>query len=372
MKRAIQWFRLGAILFWAGFTAGAAEDTLDSRCPVRAFCIAAPAAPRVEEFIRFMEQELAPRSVNTLILRVDYGFQFSSRPEMADPNGLSPIQARQLSAAGRRLGIRVIPQINLLGHQSWQSNLGKLLRVYPQFDETPQVKLPDKYVWPNPDRLYCKSYCPRHPDVHEVVFALVDEVCGAFECDAFHAGLDEVFYLGEEQCPRCRGQNKAELFAGEVRTLRDHLHQSGRQLWMWGDRLLDGRTTGIGEWEASQNDTSAAVDLIPKDVLICDWHYERADPTPVYFATKGFDVVSCAWRNPQVGGAQVRDLVRFREVSTPQMRSRFRGVMQTVWSGSEAFLNQFTNRVSTAGTVETTKGETACFLRMFEEVARLK
>ena len=30
-----------------------------------------------------------------------------------------------------------------------------------------------------------------------------------------------------------------------------------------------------------------AVDLIPKDVFICDWHYERADPTAAYFALKG-------------------------------------------------------------------------------------
>jgi hypothetical protein len=35
--------------------------------------------------------------------------------------------------------------------------------------------------------------------------------------NAFHAGLDEVFYLGDDKCPRCQGRDKAELFAGEVR-----------------------------------------------------------------------------------------------------------------------------------------------------------
>src|SRR5258707_12078441 len=63
---------------------------------------------------------------------------------------------------------------------------------------------------------------------------------------------------------------------------------------LWGDRLLDGKLTGLGEWEASRNDTHAAVDLIPKDVVICDWHYARADQTAVYFAMKGLDVVSCS------------------------------------------------------------------------------
>ena len=37
--------------------------------------------------------------------------------------------------------------------------------------------------------------------------------------------------------------------------------------------------------------------MIPKDVIICDWHYERPDQTPVYFAMKGLSVVTCPWRN---------------------------------------------------------------------------
>ena len=45
--------------------------------------------------------------------------------------------------------------------------------------------------------------------------------------------------------------------------------------------LLDGYATGLGMWEASHNETHMAIDLIPKDVVICDWHYERADKTAV-------------------------------------------------------------------------------------------
>src|SRR6185295_6528743 len=58
----------------------AAEKPADKTLPVRGFCIPAPAGNRVDEFIKFIEEELAPRSVNALILRVDYGFQFISRP----------------------------------------------------------------------------------------------------------------------------------------------------------------------------------------------------------------------------------------------------------------------------------------------------
>src|SRR5262245_1794580 len=293
--RKILWLLLGTAV-----SLSAADTPADRTLPVRGFCIQSPPTNRLDEFIKFIEEELAPRSVNVLILRVDYGFQFLSHPEMADARGLSREQAKRIGEVCQRNQIRIVPLINLLGHQSWQSSCGKLLKVYPEFDETPAVKFPEKYSWPNPDRLYCKSYCPRHPKVHEVVFALIDEVCDAFAADAFHAGMDEVFYIGEDQCSRCHGRNKGELFADEVRAIRDHLQPSRRQLWLWGDRLLEGKISGLGEWEASQNDTHAAVDLIPKDVVICDWHYNRAVPTAAYFALKGLDVVSCPWKNPEV------------------------------------------------------------------------
>ncbi len=357
------------LALWGGLVLQAAEANSVRDLPVRGFCIEAPSPHRLDEFVTFIEEELAPRSVNVLILRVDYRFQYQSRPELADPSGLSRAAAQRLAAACRRHQIRIIPQVNLLGHQSWQSQLGKLLQVYPEFDETPQVKLPAKYKWPNPDRLYCKSYCPRHPQVHDVVFALMDEVCDAFGADAFHAGMDEVFYLGEDQCPRCRGRNKAELFAEELKAIQGHLKKSQRQLWIWGDRLLDGRTTGLGEWEASFNDTHGAVDLIPKDIVICDWHYEQPTPTAVYFAMKGFGVVSCPWKNPEVGVAQVKDMRRFREESPAILRDRFLGVMQTVWSGSGGFLDQFHGRRTNSPAKNPDHTEANCFRKTFEEIA---
>ena len=95
------------------------------------------------------------------------------------------------------------------------------------------------------------------------------------------------FILVTTAVPDVPGRDKAELFAGEVTAIRNHLADKGRQLWIWGDRLIDGKTTGMGMWEASYNNTYRAIDMIPKDVMICDWHYERADQTPVYFAMKG-------------------------------------------------------------------------------------
>jgi hypothetical protein len=343
-----------------------AQQSWDELMPVRGFCIAAPRPRDLDAFIAFIDHELRPRHVNTLILRVEYNYQYETHPELRDGSALSKEDVKKLVAACKSGGIRIIPQLNLLGHQSFGRTLGNLLRQYPQFDETPKVKMPEKYEWPNADRLYCKSYCPLHPDVHRVVFALMDELCDVFEAGAFHAGMDEVFYIGEDQCPRCAGRDKSELFAGEVRRLHDHLEAKGRSLWIWGDRLLPGKTTGLGMWEASYNNTERAIDLIPKDVMICDWHYERAEPTAAYFALKGLAVVTCPWKSPPTAVLQTQDMIRLRSDSAPEMKNRFQGMVQTVWSDAGAFLR----RDYGAQTKSDAKNPWTCFTAMFDEIAR--
>lgn len=369
MKKYIVLFSAVALLIAACKTARVQKESIENVLPVRGFCIAAPPPRFVDSFVTFINKELAPRRVNTLILRVDFNYQYTSHPELRDSIALSKEDVKKIVAACKANNIRVIPQVNLLGHQSWASHTTNLLKKYPEFDETPQVAMPVKYQWPNADNLYCKSYCPLHPGVHTIVFALMDEICAVFETDAFHAGMDEVFYIGDDKCPRCGGKNKAELFAGEVKTIRDHLAASKKELWIWGDRLLDGKTSGLGMWEASYNETYPAIDLIPKDVMICDWHYERADKTPVYFALKGFRVVTCPWRNPTIAVSQLNDLQKFRNESTKEMKPNFQGMVQTVWSGAPQFLKGFYDdkKDTTAG------GNTqwGCFRGLYKEIGKL-
>ncbi len=316
-------------------------SALDAALPVRGLAIAAPSREGMDQFVKFIEEELAPARFNLLILRVDWNYAFESHPELRDPDPLTREDVKRLVKVCRDNDIRIAPQINLLGHQSWATTTHALLREYPQFDETPHVKTENYTGWPNPDGLYCKSYCPLHPDMPRVVNALIDEITGVFETDLFHAGMDEVFYIADDRCPRCAGKDPAELFAGEVNRIRNHLALTGKRLMIWGDRLLDGTLTGLGAWEASMNNTARAVDMIAKDVFICDWHYERADLTAVYFAMKGLDVATCPWRNPGFAARQMEDMIRWREQTTSVTASHLQGIIETVWSGAEQFLREY-------------------------------
>ena len=94
---------------------------------------------------------------------------------------------------------------------------------------------------------------------------------------------------------------------------------------------------------ASIGNTHRAIDRIDRSVMMCDWHYRDAEQSAVYFAIKGFDVVTCGWERPAVTRMQLDDMLRFRRHSSKYMSERFKGYMQTVWSGFGQFLDEYRN-----------------------------
>ncbi len=309
-------------------------STAPAPLPVRGVHMAAPGKKDVPALLAFINGALAEEGVTTLILEFNYGFDFKSRPEFANADAPGKDEAAAIAKACREKGIELIPQINCLGHQSWAKRNDRFLQLHPEFDETP-----GKY--PNNEGIYCRSYCPLHPEVHKVLFALLDELARACEAKAFHVGMDEVFILGDADCPRCKGKSATELFAGEVSLLAEHLKSIGCRMWMWGDRFIDGKATGIGAWEASTNGTAPAIDKVPKDIVICDWHYEKAWDTPRFFAAKGFQVVACPWRKLEVARGLLAHIRALRGGADRAVAERALGIVQTTWCGFAPFAKAY-------------------------------
>jgi hypothetical protein len=271
--------------------------------------------------------ELAALGVNALVLEINYSFAFQSHPELRNASVLAKEQAARLAGACRERGIRPIPLFNCLGHQSWSKRTGPLLTKYPELDETPGQ-------FPENKGIYCRSWCPQHPKVNEIVFALLDELISAFEADAVHVGMDEVFLIASEHCLRCKGGDPAKLFAKAVNDLHAHLvAQRKVEMLMWADRLLDATTMGYGEWESAKNGTHSAVDLISKDIILCDWHYEELAKYPgkpadylsiPFFLQKGFRVWPGGWKNVQATEALL-------QAEQKHQHERLLGHLCTTW-----------------------------------------
>jgi hypothetical protein len=267
---------------------------------------------------QLVAEVLAPMGFNALILEVDYQFQFQSHPEL-ECRGMNKEQARDLAEVCRKSGVRLIPLFNCLGHQSAGGGASALLKKHPEFDETPEIPLGDKSI-------YCREWCPSHPDVNKIVFDLLDDLIDAFDADALHVGMDEVFLIGSKNCPRCQGKDVAQLFAGVVNQLHQHLvKEKGVEMLMWGDRLLKSPEYG-SKWAASRIGSYPAIDLVPKDIIMCDWHYPRqADyPSVRFFQEKGFRVLPATYQDRDAALAFIR-------CSRKDATERMLGFLFTCW-----------------------------------------
>ena len=276
-------------------------------------------------------EALAKQGINVIILEVDYNFAFKSHPDLR--HGTNPITrdgARKFAALCKKLGIRLIPEFQSLGHQSWKAETFPLLTVYPNFDLTPGA-------FPNNDGIYCREWDPTNPEVWRIVFELLDEIIDAFRADAIHVGMDEVFLLGSDKSPSTTGKDPGVLLANAVNELHRHLVRKRHvEMLMWGDRLIDAAQYDYGEWEAAKNGTATAIDKIPKDIIICDWHYELRDsyPSIPMFIGKGFRVLPSGWKDVDA----TKGFISFsRSHAGPKML----GHLFTTWGVAKDGLVQF-------------------------------
>src|SRR5271157_2664668 len=158
-----------AILLLLGMMLCASALGAAPSLPARGLYLGAPKPDEVPMMVRFIREALPKEGVNLLVLEIDYRYQYASHPEVVDTDALSKADVKALVGACREAGVRLIPLINQLGHQSWAEKTFGLLRAHPEFDETP-----GKY--PANKDIYCRSYCPLAAGLHVLVFDLMDEL----------------------------------------------------------------------------------------------------------------------------------------------------------------------------------------------------
>lgn len=301
---------------------------------IKGIVLTAPLRKEVDDVVAFIDGYLAPHGCNLIVMQVRYRYQFQLHPECWGYDPLSREDVKKLVAVCRKHNIRLVPKMNLHGHQSGLHNTPTdgilhghesaipdfrdgLLRAYPELDEMPD----EKAVF------YSRSLCMTHPLVRPIVYDLMDELVDVFEADAIHIGCDEVFHIGV--CPQCAKHSKAELLANWITDLHDHMSARGVEVLMWADRLISSKETGYNMYEACENDTEAARYMIPKDVILCDWHYneQAAYPSVDIFADAGFKMLLCPMRVKEFAD-------RFFDYAKAHDKGHVLGFLMTTWFGS--------------------------------------
>ena len=296
--------------------------------------LTAPLSEGIDDVIKFIDEYLAPRGFNLIVMQVRYRYRFKRHPEAWGYDPLSLEDVKRLLDICRKNNIKLVPKMNLIGHQSGFPNEptdgilhghnqvlsdipDALLRAYPNFDEQRGTN----------EILYSRSICLSSIAAKGVVCELIDELMDVFEADEIHIGCDEVFNAG--LCPECSKKTRAELISSWINSLNDHVKRRGGATLIWGDRLLCAKETGYNRWEASDDGSEGAIDMLYKDITVCDWHYDKYEeyPSVDIFANKGFRIMVSPWRDKD-------NLEAFLSYAIKHDKGHINGVLMTTWCGS--------------------------------------
>lgn len=296
--------------------------------------LTAPLSDELDDVIKFIDEYLAPRGFNMIVMQVRYRYQFRRHPEVWGYDPLSMEDVKRLLNVCRKNNIKLVPKMNLIGHQSGFPNeptdgilhghnevlpdiKDGLLRAYPDFDEQSGTR----------EILYSRSICLSSRGARTIVCELIDELMDAFEADMIHIGCDEVFNAG--LCPECSKKSRAELISSWINSLNEHIKKRGGKTLIWGDRLLSTKDTGYNRWEASDDGSESAIDMLSKDIVVCDWHYDKYEkyPSVDIFASKGFRMMISPWRDKN-------NLEAFLDYATKHDAGHINGVLMTTWCAS--------------------------------------
>jgi hypothetical protein len=182
-----------------------------------------------------------------LYLHLEDAVEYPSLPGVARRDAYSTRQFTRLVNAATRVGIKVVPIVNLLGHTQY------LIKV-------PELRDLNELRDPSGRPLDRGQICPLHPRTLEIAGKLLRDMAPFCTAGKVHVGLDESFHLGK--CPRCRAEVKRRGLAAHFAKHVGRLHQ-----------LTNGMGLRMGLWADMLALLPAAIPLLPRDLVAYDWYY---------------------------------------------------------------------------------------------------
>ena len=180
-------------------------------------------------------------------LHLEDAIEYPSLPGVARRDAYTRRQFGRLVEAAARVGIHVVPIVNLLGHTQY------LIKV-PELRDLNELRATDGSPLPH------GQICPLHPRTLEIAEKLLRDVRPFCTAGKVHVGLDESFHLGKH--PRSKKEiariGLAAHFGRYVHRLHALAGSLGLRMGLWADMLYY-----IPE----------AIPLLPKGVTAYEWYY---------------------------------------------------------------------------------------------------
>jgi N-acetyl-beta-hexosaminidase len=203
-----------------------------------------------------------------LHLHLEDAIEYPSLPGIARRDAYSYREFARLVDAATRVGLRLVPIVNLLGHTQY------LIKV-PELRDLNELRAPDG------SPLERGQICPLHPRTLEIAEKLLRDVAPFCTAGKVHVGLDESFHLGKHPLSRREVARigLASHFARYVRRLHALTRSLGLEMGLWADMLYF---------------LPDAIPELPRDLTAYEWYYHafRHHPRVELFNFAEFDLAT--------------------------------------------------------------------------------
>jgi hypothetical protein len=206
-------------------------------------------ARQVERLDWLLEQlpRYADWGYSELYVHLEDAVQFPSLPSVARRDAYTRGQFEKLVGEAARVGIGVVPIVNLLGHTQY------LIKV-PELRELNELRGPDGLP------LERGQVCPVHPRMLDIADALIGDVSAYCTAGKVHVGLDESFSLGRHplSVAEISEIGLAAHFGRYVQRLNGVANSRGLRLGIWADMIA--LIPGM-------------IPHLPPGIIAYDWYY---------------------------------------------------------------------------------------------------
>ena len=242
---------------------------------------------------------------DALGLYLEHRFAFPCTPWAHGKGAVTPDQVRDLQSEFPSL--QIVPFINMLGHMEGF--------IYTEEGKEFREEL-----------FKGLQACPAHPGLIKLAHQMVKETIEIFSSDLIHVGGDETYQLNN--CDRCQAATKdlpegadpkAKLYADFFTPVLQQVIDAGRTPGIWGDMFID---------------HPVALESIPNETVIFDWHYTTGvkETAPLFkdfrvYGSPTLHIFNAPWFHMEGSEENVRT------VSQDCHDLNLEGVCVTLWEG---------------------------------------
>ncbi|MCG2661677.1 MAG: family 20 glycosylhydrolase [Kiritimatiellae bacterium] len=189
---------------------------------------------------------------NCLVLYLEGRIRTKSFPYKSKESSYSPDDIKNIVEYAGKKSMEVVPVVPMFGHAD-------LFLDCPELAHLAELRggITGRFS------TYNHVFCPSLKETHEFLDHYITEVSALFPSEYFHAGFDEAWDIG--YCDLCKKrletETQSDIFTKHLLDCHAILSEKLKKKMIIWDDLFD--------------IYPRALDQLPKDIIMCSWHYDK-------------------------------------------------------------------------------------------------